>query len=152
MMQRSSLRRYNSELLAALRLVNLPHCFIPHALLFRKHPYPVRTLVNESKSMGQWVRLAAVEEIPDGSGKEFVVGDRILAVYHTEGAYWALDGVCPHAGGPLAQGRLNGSIVTCPWHGWQFDIQTGRHCLNSNLSQPRFPVKVEGAEVWVEVP
>ncbi len=102
--------------------------------------------------MGQWVRVAAVEEIPEGSGTEVFAGDRILAVYHAEGKFWALDGVCPHAGGPLAKGRLNGPIVTCPWHGWQFDIQTGRHCLNANLTQPSFAVKVEGADVWVELP
>lgn len=102
--------------------------------------------------MGQWVRVATVDEIPEGTGKECVAEGRIVAVYHTQGTFRALDGVCPHAGGPLAKGRLDGSIVTCPWHGWQFDVTTGRHCLNANLSQPCFAVKVEGSEVWVELP
>lgn len=102
--------------------------------------------------MGQWVRVAAVDEIPEGSGIEVVAGDRILALYHSEGAIWALDGVCPHAGGPLAKGRLTGPIVTCPWHGWQFHIHSGRHCLNANLSQPTFAVRIDGTEVWVELP
>lgn len=102
--------------------------------------------------MGQWVRVAAVEEIPQGTGLEVVAGDHIVAVFRTGETFCALDGICPHAGGPLAKGHLNGSIVTCPWHGRQFDVQTGRDCLNANLSQPRFPVKVEGTAVWVEVP
>lgn len=102
--------------------------------------------------MGQWVRVADVAEIPEGTGKEVVAGDQIIAVFHAQGTFTALDGVCPHAGGPLAKGRINGCIVTCPWHGWQFDVQTGRHCLNANLTQPSFPTKVEGTDVWVELP
>lgn len=102
--------------------------------------------------MAEWVRIAAIDDIPEGSGAEFVAADRIVAVYRTAGSLYALDGVCPHAGGPLAKGKLDGCIVTCPWHGWQFDISTGRHCLNANLTQPHFPVKVEGGDVWVELP
>ena len=102
--------------------------------------------------MGQWVRIAAVDEIAEGSGKEFVAGGHIVAIYHAEGSFWALDGICPHAGGPLASGHLNGSVVTCPWHGRQFDIKTGRDCLNANLSPPRFAVKVEGDQIWIEIP
>jgi nitrite reductase (NADH) small subunit len=102
--------------------------------------------------MAQWVRVATIDEIPDGAGQEFVAEGRIIALYRTGNSFHALDGVCPHAGGPLAKGRLDGCIVTCPWHGWQFDITNGRHCLNTNLTQPSFPVKVEGTDVWVELP
>lgn len=102
--------------------------------------------------MGEWIRVAGVADIPEGAGEEFVAKDRIVAVYRVAGTFQALDGVCPHAGGPLAKGRLNGNIVTCPWHGWQFDVSTGRHCLNANLNQPRFSVKIEDDGVWVEIP
>lgn len=102
--------------------------------------------------MGEWIRVAGVGDIPEGAGEEFVARDRIVAVYRVGETYQALDGVCPHAGGPLAKGCLNGTIVTCPWHGWQFDVTTGRHCLNANLNQPRFPVKIEDEGVWVEIP
>lgn len=102
--------------------------------------------------MSEWVRVATVDEIPEGTGKEFVAAGRIVAVYNIEGKFQSLDGVCPHAGGPLANGKLNGTIVTCPWHGWQFDVTSGRHCLNANLTQPSFAVKVEGEEIWVEMP
>ena len=102
--------------------------------------------------MSEWLRIAAVDEIPEGTGKEYVAGDRIVALFHVAGQFTALDGVCPHSGGPLANGKLCGAIVTCPWHGWQFDVTNGRHCLNAKLSQPSFSVKVEGTDVWVEIP
>lgn len=97
-------------------------------------------------------RLAATSEIPPGTGKEFVAGGRIVALFNVEGTFHALDGICPHAGGPLAKGRMTGCIVTCPWHGWQFDVTNGRHRLNATLTQPAFPVTVEGDDVFVELP
>ena len=102
--------------------------------------------------MGHWVRVASTDEIAEGTGKEVVAGDRIIAVYHAGGTYQALDGICPHAGGPLGNGKLNGNIVTCPWHGWQFDVTSGQHCLNAKLHQPCFPVKVEGSDIFIELP
>ncbi len=101
--------------------------------------------------MSQKIRVAAVEEIPPGTAKEVLAGERILALYHVDGEFYALDGICPHAGGPLGQGILQGQIVTCPWHGWQFDVTDGRHCLNSRLHQQTFPVTVDGGEVFVEL-
>jgi len=99
-----------------------------------------------------WHRVAAQDDVPEGTGCELAAGGRVVALYHVEGEFHALDGVCPHAGGPLGKGELNGSVVTCPWHGWQFDVGTGRHCLNENLCQPTFPVKVEQGDVYVELP
>lgn len=101
--------------------------------------------------MAEWVRVASVDEIPEGTGKEVVVGDRIVAVYHTDGWY-ALDGICPHAGGPLGQGHVQGQTVTCPWHGWQFDVSTGQHRLNSSICQSTFPIRIEANDVLVEIP
>ena len=97
-------------------------------------------------------KVAKVADIPIGEGREFVVGGLIVAVFNVDGTFHALDGICPHAGGPLAKGALANGIVTCPWHGWQFDVTTGHHCLNSHLKQNRFSVLVEGDEIWVETP
>lgn len=102
--------------------------------------------------MGQWVRIASIEEIPPGEGRELTADGRLIALYNVEGTFHALDGVCPHAGGPLGEGRLSGPIVTCPWHGWQFDVTTGRHCLNANLEHQTFAVRVENGAVFVELP
>ncbi len=102
--------------------------------------------------MPQRYRLTGVSDVPIGTGKEFVVGGRIVALFHLEDGFYALDGICPHAGGPLAQGAIHGHVVTCPWHGWQFDVTSGRHCLNAQLCQPAFPVSIDGTDVFVELP
>jgi nitrite reductase/ring-hydroxylating ferredoxin subunit len=102
--------------------------------------------------MSDSVRVARVSEIPPGTGKEIVFGDHLLAVYQIDGAFYAIDGICPHAGGPLAEGVLQGSIVTCPWHGWQFDVSTGRHCLTPRIQQTRYACRVVDGDVYVDLP
>ncbi|HWL07056.1 MAG TPA: Rieske 2Fe-2S domain-containing protein [Planctomicrobium sp.] len=103
-----------------------------------------------------WHPLAPLSEFPDRAGREFTVEDRIVAVFRDGDRLWALDGICPHAGGPLAEGDVTptatGAIVTCPWHGWQFDVSTGKHCLSAQIRQQRFPVQVEEGIVMVELP
>lgn len=101
--------------------------------------------------MAHWTPVAKVADCPPGSSLELVAGDRIVALFNVEGTFHALDGVCPHQGGPLGKGCLAGPIVTCPWHGWQFDVRTGQHQLSPRLSQPRFDVRVEGDAVLVDL-
>lgn len=101
--------------------------------------------------MGQFVPVARVNDIPDGTGREVTVQGRVLAVYQVSGQFYALDGICPHAGGPLGEGDLNGCVVTCPWHGWQFDVTTGEHCLNRRLRQRTFPVRIIEGRVEVDL-
>jgi len=102
--------------------------------------------------MSESIRIAAVSDVPPGSGKEFTLAGRIVALFNVEGEFYALDGICPHAGGPLGQGELKGNVVTCPWHGWQFDVTSGQHCLTARIEQARFPVRVDGDDIYVEIP
>lgn len=102
--------------------------------------------------MSKRIPLAACSEIPPGKGKEFVAEGRVVAVFNVDGAFYALDGLCPHAGGPLGTGTVRGNIVTCPWHGWQFDVTTGKHCLTQNIKANSFPVSIEEETVWIELP
>jgi nitrite reductase (NADH) small subunit len=101
--------------------------------------------------MANWIRVAAIGECPPGQAREFVVEDRMVALFNVDGAVYALDGVCPHQGGPLGKGRLCGQVITCPWHGWQFDVATGRHQLSRSVIQPGFAVKVEGDVIWIDM-
>jgi nitrite reductase (NADH) small subunit len=101
--------------------------------------------------MPQWIRVCSVHDCPPGAAREFVAGERVVALFHAAGRYYALDGICPHQGGPLGKGRLAGCLVTCPWHGWQFDVTTGQHQTNRNLIHPALPVKVEGDDILVDV-
>ena len=101
--------------------------------------------------MAHWIPLAAVADCPPGTSLEVVAADRIVALFNVDGVFHALDGVCPHQGGPLGKGRLEGCIVTCPWHGWQFDVRDGQHQLSARLQQPRYNVRIEGGTVMVEL-
>lgn len=101
--------------------------------------------------MARWIRIADVAECPAGSAVERLAGDRIVALFHVGDQWYALDGICPHQGGPLAQGELSGCVITCPWHGWQFDVAEGSRLPHGNLRQPRFPVRIEGADVFVDL-
>ena len=96
-----------------------------------------------------WHRL---EHVPDeGRVHTEVVEGRAICVTRSGGKVGALDNHCPHQGGPLADGPIDGTWVTCPWHGWQFCVRTGDSTLNSRLKQPVFEVKVEGQDVLVKV-
>ena len=99
-----------------------------------------------------WHRIANVADCSPGSSLEVVAGERVVALFNVDGEFFALDGVCPHQGGPLGEGELLGCIVTCPWHGWQFDVRTGQHQFSRNMVQPRFATKMEEGGVWIEIP
>ena len=101
--------------------------------------------------MANWVRLAGVSECPPGSVCERVAKDRVIALFNVNGEFRALDGICPHQGGPLGRGRLSGDVVTCPWHGWQFDTRTGQHQSHAAFRHPCLPLKVEGDDLFVDV-
>jgi nitrite reductase (NADH) small subunit len=101
--------------------------------------------------MARWVQAARLSDFRPGSACELVVEDSIVALFNVDGQLYALDGVCPHQGGPLGRGCLTATIVTCPWHGWQFDVTNGRHQLNARLHQPTFALRVDGDEIWIDL-
>ena len=76
--------------------------------------------------MPRFVKLATVNELPVGAAKEVEFEGRVYALYNIDGVISAIDGICPHQGGPLADGIVEGTTVTCPWHGWQFDVRRAR--------------------------
>ena len=96
-------------------------------------------------------RAAKVSEIPVGSIKEVTVGGKPIAVANIAGKFYALDNTCLHRGGPLGQGQLEGNIVTCPWHGWQFDVTTGRAVMNPNAGVGCIRTEVQGEDLYVEL-
>jgi nitrite reductase/ring-hydroxylating ferredoxin subunit len=102
--------------------------------------------------MPRFVKMATLDEIPVGGGKEVEFEGRIYALFNVDGSICAIDGICPHQGGPLADGPLKGTTVTCPWHGWEFDVCTGKTPLGPKIKQPVYDVKVEGTDVLVAVP
>ncbi len=101
--------------------------------------------------MSAFVRLASLSDLPPGTSREVEHQGRIVALFNLDGKVRAIDGLCPHQGGPLADGELDGPIVTCPWHGWQFDVRTGRSTFGTRLAQPCFEVNVDGDDILVRI-
>jgi nitrite reductase/ring-hydroxylating ferredoxin subunit len=101
--------------------------------------------------MPRFVKMATLEELPPGSAIEVEHEGRIYALFNLGGTIRAIDGICPHQGGPLAEGLTEGTVVTCPWHGWQFDLRDGTMPSGSRIKQAVFEVKIEGQDVLVAV-
>ncbi len=83
--------------------------------------------------------------------REIVVEQRVIAVFKTPQGYFAVDGMCAHQGGPIAKGSVDGQCVTCPWHGWQYDISNGHNLLTGKQMLTTYPTEVRGDELWLAV-
>jgi NAD(P)H-dependent nitrite reductase small subunit len=92
----------------------------------------------------------AVSAVPPGTGLQVAAGGKELAIFNVDGAFYAIDNTCPHRGGPLAEGEIEGCAVTCPWHAWTFDLKTGES-LTDDLTVARYETKVEGGSVLVGI-
>lgn len=101
--------------------------------------------------MANWVRLGNASEIPAGGCRVFEAGDCTVAVFKVEGSLHAIDNTCLHRGGPLGEGTLEGKIVTCPWHHWQYDVTTGKTTMSSDMGVRKYPLEVRGDDVFVEL-
>jgi len=101
--------------------------------------------------MSQWTHLIRSTDLPPGATCEIVVQDTVLAVFNVDGDFHVLDGICPHQGGPLGKGALNGCIVTCPWHGWQFDARTGQQQINARIIHGSYPTRNDGDNIQVQL-
>lgn len=102
--------------------------------------------------MPGFVKLTTLEQLPPGSSLEVEHDGRIYALFNVDGTIHAIDGICPHQGGPLAEGELVDCVVTCPWHGWQFDIRSGQGKLSSRTKLAVYDVRIEDGNVLVAVP
>lgn len=96
--------------------------------------------------MANFVKVAVVADVAPGGGLCVEAGGKQIALFNVDGTFYAIDNTCPHRGGPLAEGELEGAAVTCPWHAWQFDLKTGES-LTDDSRVERYDVKVEGDDV-----
>ena len=113
--------------------------------------------------------VAAVAEIPPGARKRVEVEGRPIAVFNVKGEFFALLDRCPHQGASLCQGKLvglveasgpgqyrysrQGEIIRCPWHGWEYDLRTGKSWCEPHRARVRkFPVAIEPGRTLVEGP
>ena len=101
--------------------------------------------------MHEFLPALAVADLPPGRAAEVTVGGLAVALFNVGGTFHALSGRCPHRGGPLGQGFLEGTQVSCPWHNWTFDVETGCNVASADLVVPRFEVRVDDGRVCVKV-
>lgn len=99
--------------------------------------------------MAEFTKVARVAEIEAGEGTTVSLNDKEVALFNVGGNIFALDNTCPHQGGPLGDGFLDDKIVTCPLHGWQFDVTTGCNSLNPAVQVNCYQVKVENGDVLI---
>ena len=99
--------------------------------------------------MGEFVKVTAKSEVPANEGRVVEVKGKQIALFNVNGKICAIDNTCVHRGGPLGEGSLEGNIVTCPWHGWQYDVASGACLTNPAASQIKYDVKVEGNDILI---
>jgi nitrite reductase (NADH) small subunit len=97
------------------------------------------------------VRVGKVEEIAEGHGREVIVEGRKLALFKVNGGYYAVSNLCMHRGGPLSEGELDAYKVTCPWHGWKYDVRTGAFDIIPTLKVKSYKAEEKDGEVFVEI-
>jgi nitrite reductase/ring-hydroxylating ferredoxin subunit len=97
--------------------------------------------------MGEFVRVAGIADVNPGSGVVAEVNGKTLAVFNVGGTFYVIDNTCVHRGGPLGEGEVEGNVVTCPWHGWQYNMVTGGCINNPSARVEVYQVKVEGDAV-----
>jgi nitrite reductase/ring-hydroxylating ferredoxin subunit len=101
--------------------------------------------------MEEYVTVGKAEDVVPGSGIVTEVNGQSVAVFNVDGNYFAIDNTCVHRGGPLGEGDLEGEVVTCPWHGWEYNVKTGACTNNASACVKSYPVLIEGAELKVKL-
>ena len=99
-----------------------------------------------------FVKVAEASDIPEDEARVFDLGGRPVAVFNAGGTFHACKNVCPHRGGPIGEGDFDGRLVTCPWHGWQFDVTTGVNVLMPAARVDVYAVTVDAGHIQVDLP
>ncbi len=96
-----------------------------------------------------WIDVAAAASLGADEAIEVLIGDQILAIFRSDGSLFAMDGMCAHQGGPIAQGKVSTGCVTCPWHGWQYELATGIQTINRQPLMQTFEVRQRDGRIEV---
>lgn len=94
-------------------------------------------------------KVAQLDDLTPGRSKKVTVNGRAIALFNVDGKFYAIHNSCPHEGGPLAEGRLKGYVVACPWHDLAFDIRNGQGTDGGGYCVGSYEVRVEGTDIWV---
>jgi nitrite reductase/ring-hydroxylating ferredoxin subunit len=98
------------------------------------------------------IRIAALDQLPEGRLLQREAAGTTVALCNNAGKIHAFNGLCPHRNGPLGQGNLVDGRIVCPWHAWEFSVETGELDYNSAIKLQRFEVVIQGGDVLVDLP
>jgi nitrite reductase (NADH) small subunit len=98
-----------------------------------------------------FVTVARAEDIPAGTVRTVRAGDAAVALAHCDGDFYAVQQECMHLQGPLGEGRLDGCVLSCPWHGWQYDVRTGANEFDLAITLRTYEVEVADGDVRVKL-
>jgi nitrite reductase (NADH) small subunit len=98
-----------------------------------------------------FVLVANIADVPLGTVHEIQVAGKAVALANVDGKFFAINNTCLHRGGPLGEGSLQGKTVTCPWHGWEYDVTTGKLLQNPSMGVACYATEVRGEEVFVDI-
>ncbi|MBI2027209.1 MAG: non-heme iron oxygenase ferredoxin subunit [Deltaproteobacteria bacterium] len=101
--------------------------------------------------MSELITVAQKDDLKPGQGKVVDAKGQEIALFRVGDDFFAIDNQCPHRHGPLGEGYLQNDIVTCPWHGWQFNVKTGENAIGMPGGVKTYKVTVEGNSVKVAV-
>ncbi|MBI2657279.1 non-heme iron oxygenase ferredoxin subunit [Candidatus Woesearchaeota archaeon] len=101
--------------------------------------------------MPNFTRVAGTGDLKPGENKVVNVNGTEVALFNVDGEFFAISNTCAHRGGPLGEGYLDADVVTCPWHGWRFNVKTGISPVMPTAKVPSYPVKIEGNDVLVSL-
>ena len=101
--------------------------------------------------MANFTRVAGTSDLKPGENKVVNVNGIDVALFNVDGQFFAISNTCLHRGGPLGEGFLEEDVVTCPWHGWKFNVKTGVSPVVPTAKVATYQVKVEGNDVMVAV-
>lgn len=99
--------------------------------------------------MSEFTKVGSAADLAAGMGTTVHVNDKEIALFNVSGTFYAIDNTCLHRGGPLGEGALEDNVVTCPWHGWQYDVTTGCNAHNPSVKVNCYPVKVEDGDILI---
>ncbi|GAB3382933.1 Rieske (2Fe-2S) protein [Spongiibacter taiwanensis] len=103
--------------------------------------------------MAEMIDAGKIDDLAPGKIHKVQHGDLVIALVNIGGEFYAVDGVCGHAGGPLCRGEVieDEKVITCPWHGWEYDLSSGECLMDPSLSQKTYAVHVDGGAVTITV-
>ncbi len=98
-----------------------------------------------------FVRAAKKSDLPPGTIRQIDLEETSIALANVDGKFYAIHNTCIHESGPLGDGELAGQIVSCPWHGWEYNVTTGKLSNNPAEGVQSYPVEVRGDDIFVDI-